>query len=79
MNTVVEVIKTKEVVIWEPPTHSPASYFNNPVYETEKIDVDLELTSKKKPMRYLLWYLNFMKLCSRGYLFINDFKTDDQN
>lgn len=47
MNTVVEIIKTKEVPIWEPPTHSPASYFNNPVYETEKIDVDLGLTSKK--------------------------------
>lgn len=41
-----------KVRIWEPPTYSPASYFYNPVYETEKNDVDLGLTSKKILMRY---------------------------
>lgn len=62
MNTVVEVIKTKEVPIWEPPTHSPASYFNNPVYETEKIDVDLELTSKKKTYALFTMIFKFYEI-----------------
>lgn len=78
MNIVVEVIKIKEVFIWELFIYLFVSYFNNLVYEIEKIDVDLELMFKKKIfMCYLLWYLNFMKLCLCGYFFINDFKIDD--
>lgn len=48
MNIVVEVIKIKEVFIWELFIYLFVSYFNNLVYEIEKIDVDLELMFKKK-------------------------------